>query len=244
MKFKEFYINESINDKNLMKVIFLAGGPGSGKTFISNMAFTGEPVVYINSDKITEFLFNKKDLPLVFDKNQKDIYKRQMDVRNFAKALTDKKLQNAINGLLPIVIDGTGRDYDGIKTNYDMFKSIGYDPYMLFVNSSLDVSKQRNAKRARTIPEDLVIKYWEASQNNIGKFQELFGRSNFKIIDNNKILTDEEEEKLKLELTRLVRTFLNEPLKNIIGRNIILSLKDIGGTYLSDLDKVETKNEI
>jgi len=57
---------------------------------------------------------------------------------------------------------------------------------MIFVNTSLDVALERNAKRERTVPEYITIKSWKTVQSNIGKFQNLFGMSNMIIIDNNK----------------------------------------------------------
>ena len=56
---------------------------------------------------------------------------------------------------------------------------------MIFVNTSLDTEQERNKMRSRTLPEDQVAKMWKAVQNNIGKFQSLFGSSNFIIVDNN-----------------------------------------------------------
>jgi hypothetical protein len=43
----------------------------------------------------------------------------------------------------------------------------------------------QNAKRKRTLPEDEVSKMWKEVQDNIGKFQSLFGGSNFIVVDNN-----------------------------------------------------------
>jgi len=53
------------------------------------------------------------------------------------------------------------------------------------VNTSLDTALAQNAKRKRTLPEDEVSKMWKEVQDNIGKFQSLFGGSNFIVVDNN-----------------------------------------------------------
>ena len=55
---------------------------------------------------------------------------------------------------------------------------------MIFVNTSLDVALERNAKRARSVPEPLVVKSWKDVQQNIGKFSQYF-RQNFVVVDNN-----------------------------------------------------------
>ena len=55
---------------------------------------------------------------------------------------------------------------------------------MIFVNTSLDTALQRNAQRARSVPESLVVKSWNDVQRNIGKFSQFF-RRNFIVVDNN-----------------------------------------------------------
>ena len=60
---------------------------------------------------------------------------------------------------------------------------MGYDTYMVFVNTSLEAAKERNLKRDRVLPDDLLEKSWKDVQNNLGKFQNLFG-GNFRIVDN------------------------------------------------------------
>ena len=55
---------------------------------------------------------------------------------------------------------------------------------MIFVNTSLDTALERNANRARSVPEPLVVKSWKSVQSNIGKFSQYF-RRNFIVVDNN-----------------------------------------------------------
>ena len=55
---------------------------------------------------------------------------------------------------------------------------------MIYVNTSLDVAKERNAARPRSIPEPIVTKSWNDVQQNLGKFSGLF-RQNFVVVDNN-----------------------------------------------------------
>jgi predicted kinase len=62
---------------------------------------------------------------------------------------------------------------------------MGYDCYMIFVNTSLDVALARNAQRERTVPAPIVKKNWNTVQQNIGKFQRLFGMKKMIIVDNN-----------------------------------------------------------
>ena len=64
-------------------------------------------------------------------------------------------------------------------------KGIGYECSMIFVNTSLDTAQERNRQRSRTLPEKEVEAMWNGVQQNMGKFQRLFGASNMIIVDNN-----------------------------------------------------------
>jgi predicted kinase len=113
--------------------------------------------------------------------------KQRDALRTRAKVVTKKRQDNYIEGRLGMVIDGTGKDYSKITTQAATLKNIGYDVHMVFVNTSLDVALERNAKRPRSVPEDIVKKSWNQVQQNIGKFQQFFGNKNFIIVDNNDI---------------------------------------------------------
>ena len=107
---------------------------------------------------------------------------------------------NFLEGRLGLIIDGTGKDYDKIAKQVQGLRALGYETYMIFVNTSLDTAQEQNAKRKRTLPEKEVTAMWNAVQNNIGKFQRLFGGKNFIIVDNNDMV--------KTSLKSLVRTYL------------------------------------
>jgi nicotinic acid mononucleotide adenylyltransferase/predicted kinase len=181
--FKSFkqYIEEGVNDPAIFKVVFLAGGPGSGKSFIvGKTALSALGFKTINSDDIFEIALNKVGLKTT----PEDIYSELgQSTREGAKLLTDKKMQQAVNGRLGLVIDGTGKDYDKIERQAGKLKALGYDVAMIFVNTDLDSSQTRNKMRARTLAASEVEKMWKGVQQNIGKFQGFFGKNMF-VIDN------------------------------------------------------------
>jgi predicted ATPase len=47
-------LTEGVYDKNIFKAFFLAGGPGSGKSFVTGSAFGGSGMKVINSDNAFE----------------------------------------------------------------------------------------------------------------------------------------------------------------------------------------------
>ena len=57
-----------------------------------------------------------------------------------------------------MVIDGTGRDYDKIANQKAILQQLGYDCYMIFVNTSLEVALERNKRRERSVPEYITRK--------------------------------------------------------------------------------------
>ena len=176
-------LQEGLYDPNIFKAFFLAGGPGSGKSFVTNRAFGGTGLKPINSDNAFERSLKKHGLSL---KMPEDEAEARDIIRDRAKAVTSTQMDLSIKGRLGLIIDGTGRDYDKIKEQKALLDLLGYDCYMVFVNTSLDVALERNTNRPRSVPEYIVNKSRTAVQSNIGKFQNLFGMSNMVIVDNNK----------------------------------------------------------
>jgi len=177
------YLQEGLYDPNIFKAFFLAGGPGSGKTFVTRGAFGGTGLRVVNSDQAFENALKKNNLSLKMPDSESEA--RDM-LRARAKATTDKTLDLSIKGRLGMVIDGTGRDYDKINLQTSLLKQLGYDCYMIFVNTSLDVALERNRRRERTVPEYITRNSWTKVQSNIGRFQNLFGMENMIIVDNSK----------------------------------------------------------
>jgi len=116
-------------------------------------------------------------------------------------------------GRLGIIIDGTGDDYRKINKTKTLLNHIGYDTYMIFVNTSLDIALERNQARDRTVPEYVTIKSWQDVQRNIGAFQNSFGSSNFIIVDNN-VSAKELVTNTMNKVSKFVRQLMSAPVKN------------------------------
>lgn len=175
------YLAEGVNDPAIFKAIFLAGGPGSGKSFIvGKTALQPMGFKLINSDPAFEASLKKAGLTM----DPKDIASDEgQRIRKQAKALTNKQLDLALAGRLGLIIDGTGKDYDKIMVQVNQLRALGYAVQMIFVNTDLDTALARNKKRARSLPDDMVKKMWNDVQKNIGKFQNLF-RDRMIVLDN------------------------------------------------------------
>ena len=204
---KEEYLQEGVYDPGIFKAYFLAGGPGSGKTFVTSNAFAGLGLKLVNSDDILTRYLNKEGLSLKMPEKEKE---KRDELRQKAKVTTAARTDLYLQGRLGMIMDGTARDYAKISTQQRLFKFLGYQTIMMFINTSLDVALERNENRPRSVPENIVKTNWNTVQSNMGKFQSLFQAKNFYVIDNN----SSEKELVTTTLNRaasIVRRTMNQP---------------------------------
>ena len=215
-------IEEGPNDPAIFKAIFLAGGPGSGKSFItgkSSIVSLGFKMV--NSDIAFERAMQKAGMEM----DPKSIFSTMgQAVRGKAKRLTQLQVNSYVKGRLGLVIDGTGKDFDKIKNQASDLKSIGYDVAMIYVNTDLETALDRNKKRARSLPDKSVIDYWKQVQNNIGKFQTFF-KQEFLVLDNSEGM---DYNKTGMEGYRFATAFKNKEIKNRQAKEWIANAKTKG----------------
>ena len=216
LRFKTF-INEGVNDPSIFKAVFLAGGPGAGKSFV--VGKTALPALgfrLINSDEAFEAALKKAGLTT----SPEDIASAQgQALRAKAKALTGKIMLRALEGRNGIVVDGTGKDYAKIKKQVDELRKLGYAVKMIFVNTDLDTALERNRMRNRSLPDAKVEEMWKDVQKNIGKFQGLF-RNRLIVLDNSK---GSDIERSTIEAYKDVRTWASKPPENKIAAKWIKS---------------------
>ena len=205
----ERFLKEGVYDPNIFKAVFMAGGPGSGKSFIAGRTTGGLGLKIINSDDAFERFLTKEGLSLKMPDSEtaaRDIERAR------AKKVTASKKFHAVQGRLGIIIDGTGHIYDKVAKQAVMLQQLGYETSMVFVNTSLEVALARNEARPRSVKPTIVKKSWQDVQNNMGKFQNFFGPSRFFIVDNNGV----EEDMLQIS-TKIIRRAISKPVKNIIA---------------------------
>ena len=193
-------IQEGVYDPNIFKAVFLAGGPGSGKSFVVRTTTGGLGLKIVNSDDIYERDLENAGLDAG---NPEDIFSDEgQEIRVRSKEKTAKRQSLWVDGRLGIIIDGTGKDVGKISRQKQLLDQIGYDCYMIFVNTSLDIAQERNMKRKRKLQPKAVEAMWNAVQRNIGGFQRVFGTKNFIIVDNNEDISDGD---LFAECTKRIR---------------------------------------
>jgi dephospho-CoA kinase len=215
-------LQEGLQDPNIFKVFFLAGGPGSGKSYVVRYSTGGTGLRVVNSDDVFEKYLKDAGLsqkmpPEEWEDNQRE--------RKRAKKVISARRDNYVEGRIGMVIDGTGKEYDKIRQQKADLEALGYDTHMIFVNTSIEVALERNAARERTVPEDVAINSWKAVQGNIGKFSSLF-RGTMIIVDNNK--KDDDIEKMTF---KEVKRLLGKKVRNTRAKQWIeMEMKNRGIT--------------
>jgi dephospho-CoA kinase len=218
MRASEF-VQEGVNDPAIFKLVFVVGGPGSGKSYVSRqLGLNAMGFVTVNSDDAFEYLMKKHDIDPKMPPEEKE---KRDTVRARAKEITGKKSDLAIQGRLGVHIDGTGDDYDKIANLKKNFERLGYDSAIVVVNTKLDIARQRNQMRARTVPDKIVTNSWYDVQDNIGRFANLF--SLFYVIDNNGDMKQTDAQITKVH-TRL-QDFAKQPPSKPVAKDWIASQK-------------------
>ena len=176
-------LQEGVYDPNIFKAFFLAGGPGSGKSYVVRKTTGGLGMKIVDSDAIYERDLEKAGLDVG---KPEDIFSDEgQRIRDRAKQKTKARQSGWVDGRLGIIIDGTGKDVSKISRQKALLDQLGYETIMVFANTSLEVAQVRNMERPRKLPPKSVEQMWNGVQRNIGAFQSLFGSKNFIVVDNN-----------------------------------------------------------
>lgn len=246
-------LNEGVYDKSILKAVFMAGGPGSGKSYMAKGIF-GIPTnvsmtsVYgmktVNSDTEFEHYLRKFGFDtetgdgygkgtLDLDKWPKEVWDmvggdqsdadaaKDPNLRAMTKKYTLMRKKGYMQGRLGMIIDGTARDVNKIRKEKKELEELGYDCYMVFVNTTLPVAQARNKVRKRRLPPKLLAKSWHQVQANIGKFNGLF-KGNFTIVDNSKTLDEKAAtKKFNMLVKKGIGKFIGKKIKNPKGKQWI-----------------------
>ena len=216
----ESLLNEGVHDQSIFKVVFLAGGPGSGKDYVLDNTLSGHGLTEINSDKALEFLMDKEGLDKRMPASEEE--KRNL-VRGKAKSVTELRQRLALLGRNGLIINGTGDDVEKVTKIKKRLEELGYESKMVLVNTDDEVSQQRNIERGqrggRTVPENIRREKWESVQNARTEYAKMFG-DNYHEFDNSEDLRNAPPEVVKqkkgemMDIFKNVREFTQKPVAN------------------------------
>jgi predicted kinase len=233
----EDVIEEGVFDDGVLKAVFTAGGPGSGKSFLADVIFgvrdsSGKPyfgnasflgktgLKYVNSDKFFEKQLKDNnidpgDLQQIEKEDPKLWNKIQgaspNSLRNIAKGKLNMLKGFFESGRIGMLVDGTGGKYDKMVRQKETAEALGYDTMLLFVDTSEEIAVERNANRDRKLPEKKVRELWSDVQNNKDAFQNLFG-DKMVVVNNDKFGPPPED------VVKELNKFVDAPVQNKIGQ--------------------------
>lgn len=204
---------EGVNDPGIYKGVFFAGGPGSGKSTVAKRLFgvSGGTLFssryglrLINSDTAFERFLHNAGIPLksLADPGVLDIVNSPGGARMQAKKVTDLRQRLSIDGRLGMIIDGTGKDRTKMLRQNEELRDLGYETFLVFVNTSLDTALSRNQNRERTLPEEFVRDAWQQVQDNLPALAETFGENFFVISTDDPTTFEADVAKVSKELDR------------------------------------------
>lgn len=145
----------------ILKAVFIVGGPGSGKDIIIREGISINNAVELNFSQVKKYLGDKN------------------------------KLHESIRQRLPLIINGNADNYDDVVYIKEELEELGYSTMMIFVDTTNDVSKQRNQNLNRVVTESVRADKWEKSQSNKLKYHNIFNDIN--IFENNNDVNSIEE---------------------------------------------------
>lgn len=207
-------ISEGLYDPAIFKAIFMAGGSGSGKSYVAKRTMRGHGLKYINSDSAFEYLLDKAGMS--HDMNDPNNDRNQWDtLRNKAKGWTATSLDNHIDGRLGLVIDGTAAKHEKILKMKQRLEDLGYDTRMVFVNTSFAVAWERNQQRERSLDYEVVKAAHGGVQKSLPIYKKAFGEDFTEIMNNNA------GEEVFRPVWKATMKFVREPIENPIAKQWI-----------------------
>ena len=133
-----------------------------------------------------------------------------------AKIAAAKRYKNFVDGRIGMIIDITARNRKRVDDLRKQLQGMGYDTYMVFVNTTVETALQRNNFRERKLKEKDVVDMWHQVQDNLGYFKALFG-NNFLEVDGN---INKKGDKLTLpDITyKTINKWTDTSVKNVIAK--------------------------
>jgi len=214
----EQFVNEGVYDPGKLKAVFMAGGAGSGKSYVATELFAidrntmartaASGLKVINTDDVIEFLAKKDGIDL-------------KDIQNWSPEETGKYFARSTkrinmlqkwfqDGRLGLLIDTTASNTTKVSNQKKKLEELGYDCFMVFVDTPLETALKRNSERDRVLSDAKVIGSWNNVQEAKEELVKIFA-PHYVIIDNDGI------KDIGKQGQKAVDNFLRTPIMNPIG---------------------------
>ena len=226
-------LTEAVVNKGAFKAIFLAGGPGSGKSGVVDAIFNPKPssvksltstgLKVVNSDQAYEYLKKKHNIPTSSEDMTDD--ERSLDGKIMYQSvqIAKKQLEMYLEGKLGIIIDGTGGSSKQLLQKKKRIEDLGYDTYMIFVHTTLETALARNkARKSRSLLDKVVERTWNKVQDNLDIYKKAF-KGNFTYVSTEHTKQGE----LPKGAKQAVVNFMNKPIKNKTAQSWIAKAEKV-----------------
>lgn len=135
--------------KTMRKAILTMGLPASGKSTTLNNT------VNINEYKLIDPDIIKQSHP------DYDPKKPQL-VHAWSQTETKKVFNSTVEEGTSLIVDGTGTDVVKMRNYINALRKGGYMVQLFYCKVSLETAIDRNSKRERTVPQDIIMKKYDS----------------------------------------------------------------------------------
>jgi predicted kinase len=162
--------------------VVVAGGPGAGKSFITKNLINLDNVKDFNVDQIRVMTAKK----LWGDEWEEKIsteegYQKILDMtfttsdpRNLTVKFLKQFLQSERDQPVNVIYDAGGGQEKVMKDVHQIAKDSGFNTTLIYVRTPLEVAQQRNLKRPRSLPNDMVAQYHQQVKDNMRNMVPIF----------------------------------------------------------------------
>jgi predicted ABC-type ATPase len=136
-----------IASKIRWQAVFFIGPAGSGKSF------------YKTKKHLKHIDFKEVDPDEIKKRHPDYNPERPFELHSWSKLRAEgeyKKIVTDGSGT-PVIVDGTGRNWESVYSKIQMAKSNGYKTHLIYVYVPLEISIWRNRNRERFVPEDVIL---------------------------------------------------------------------------------------
>jgi len=189
-KFNEFKLFENkivgFDTPKEGNFVFIAGGPGAGKSFASSNLLNLKDYKYVNVDTFRELIAKKLNLDLgnpndnmkILDMSYTTSDPRNKTIKHLKSFLKIPKKGPLTN----IVFDAGAGQTEVMEVIHGLAKEAGYETTLVSVETDLEVALKRNSERERTLKDEMVIDYHDKVKHSLKKISPLF--DNIWVVDN------------------------------------------------------------
>jgi len=209
---------ENYETKPGKKVIFLAGGAGSGKSNVINkLKLRDQGFEIVNQDISLEWLKKQEGIPENMRELSKEEKSKLGKISAQARGIASRKMEKFKGKGDGIIVDGTGGSIKNMEKLFKEFKDKGYDTSMLFVEASLNTALNRNKlRKERSLLDGIVKKNYESVQKNKSGFKSMFKESFMEVKTDNLKKND----LMPIELVSKINEFVGRQKDLKLGKEL------------------------